>query len=508
MSNLLVLVPHLTEIMSKFYKDMLEHEQLSVFFRDQNQIDNLIESQKNNFIDSLNDSSSQLENRYFRLGELHFDLRVPSADFLKSTTIWRRNFIDHVIKILKKPELVEDIENYFMIVNSFMSQGYLSKQLEIDKKDLENLIYQYENNELIKSDAALSHLQWLYQILVAIQAKDVFLAPELDVDKCKIHTFLTEPPAEMQSLFSKEHFNDLHHRLHIDARSLFYFVEKSDYLEVLSLYSNLLSVYKITLITLGNINLQQTAINLKQNLHETKDELLISRNEALRANKAKSEFLSRMSHELRTPLNAILGFSELLEMELTDSHLNENLKEISNAGYHLLKLIDDILDISKIEAGKTELLFDTCNLNTLIAECISIIKPLADKRSIHINNNINNLDYCVFVDQMRFKQVLLNVLSNAVKYNNRDGKIIIECTENDKNMLCLSISDTGDGLTINQLKNLFKPFERVGAQQTIIEGTGLGLVISKDLIELMNGTISVESEINKGTTFLIKIPSC
>ena len=144
----------------------------------------------------------------------------------------------------------------------------------------------------------------------------------------------------------------------------------------------------------------------------------------------------------------------------------------------------------------------------LIAECISIIKPLADKRSIHINNNINNLDYCVFVDQMRFKQVLLNILSNAVKYNNLSGKIIIECTENDKNMLCLSISDTGDGLTTNQLENLFKPFERAGAQQTIIEGTGLGLVISKDLIELMNGTISVESEINKGTTFLINIPSC
>ena len=507
MSNLKELIPYLDEIMSKFYKSMLSHEQLSVFFKDKNQIDRLIESQKKNFIDSLKDSPSQFENRYLRLGALHYDLCVPNTDFLKSTKIWRRNFIDHAINIVKKPELVQDVDDYFNKVDTLMSKGYLNKQLEVDKKDMDSLIKQYQNNEAINSDATLTHLQWLYQILVAIKSGDASLAPELDVDKCTIHDFLKEPPAEILSLFSEEHFNDLHHRLHIDARSLFYFIEKNDYLEVLSLYSNLLSVYKITLITIGNINLQSTVINLKQNLAETKDELIIARDEAIRANKAKSDFLSSMSHELRTPLNAILGYSQLIEVDARDDETQNNTQEIIKAGKHLLLLINQILDLSKIESGTIVLSIESHCLNYILNNVLSLIKPIADKHEIQLINNVGSCaDIDINVDEIKFTQVLLNILSNAIKYNSEKGNVIIDCSTNDEKVLNLSMTDSGSGLTSEQLLNIFQPFYRAGAENSNIQGTGLGLSISKSLIEQMGGKITVTSDIGKGSCFLVQVP--
>jgi len=277
MSNLKKFIPYIDDIMSTFYVDMLSHEQLSVFFKDEHAIAQLIEKQKQNFIDSLDDDDEQLENRFRRLGSLHYDIKVPSIDFLKSTNIWRESFTKCAINVIKDPELIIHIENYFRKVDNFMSHGYLDRQLKYDVIDLDVLIEQYSNT-INDSTDTLDHLNWLKKILIAIQKKDASLAPELDANACTIHKVLQNPPSRMTAFFDKEHFNDLHERLHIDSRSLFYFIEKSDFPEVLSLYANLLSVYKITLITLGNLTLQETIANLKFNLaiQEEKENIYVA----------------------------------------------------------------------------------------------------------------------------------------------------------------------------------------------------------------------------------------
>jgi signal transduction histidine kinase len=245
--------------------------------------------------------------------------------------------------------------------------------------------------------------------------------------------------------------------------------------------------------------------HLETQVKERTSELEVARQEAEHANIAKSEFLSSMSHELRTPLNAILGFAQLIEMNTKVDNTRESSQEIINAGNHLLSLINQVLDLSKIESGNLDLSFKKCFLNEILDDMITLIKPLAEKNSIIIDNKVNTLSY-INVDEIRFKQILLNILSNAIKYNRENGKVIINSSVNDRNIICLSISDTGTGLTDEQLNNIFEPFERLGKENSNIEGTGLGLKISKELIELMGGTITVESTVGKGSIFFIQFP--
>ena len=255
----------------------------------------------------------------------------------------------------------------------------------------------------------------------------------------------------------------------------------------------------------GLLFLHEDMLFNKQKRDQIEAELITAKNQAEEASQTKSKFISSISHELRTPLNAVLGFSQLIEMDAKDEETRENSQEIINAGNHLLSLIEEMLDLSKIESGNIKLSIEKCCLNEILNKTLTLINPLAEKYSIQINNKIST-SFNINVDKMRFKQVLLNILSNAIKYNSENGKVIIDCSSNDKNMLCLSISDTGDGLTPEQLSILFEPFERLGAENTNIEGVGLGLNISKDLIELMGGTITVESTVGKGSSFLIHLP--
>jgi signal transduction histidine kinase len=259
-----------------------------------------------------------------------------------------------------------------------------------------------------------------------------------------------------------------------------------------------------------NLELEQRVRDRTAALERSNQELALATSEAERANRAKSDFLSNMSHELRTPLNAIIGFGQLLagadDATVSADRRKVFLGHVVSAGQHLLTLINDILNLAQIEAGKVVLSPEPVGMAELLDECRTLTEPLSAPRGIRLLF-APSLDAVAHADRTRLKQVLLNLLSNAVKYNREAGSVIVDCAYVGTERLRVTVRDTGLGMRPDQLQALFQPFNRLGQEGGSQQGTGIGLVVTKHLVELMGGELGVSSTVGLGTEFWVDLPA-
>ncbi|OGV58911.1 MAG: hybrid sensor histidine kinase/response regulator [Lentisphaerae bacterium GWF2_50_93] len=238
-------------------------------------------------------------------------------------------------------------------------------------------------------------------------------------------------------------------------------------------------------------------------------ELEMARSYADKANLAKSDFLSSMSHELRSPLNAILGFAQLMDSAHPEPTVSqkENIGQILQAGWHLLKLINEILDLTVIESGKVLLSPESVSLSEIMSECQAMMEPQAQQRGIRVTFPSFEKQLYVKADRTRFKQIIINLLSNAIKYNREGGAVVVDCTASAPERIRISVKDTGAGLPPEKIAQLFQPFNRLGQEASAVAGTGIGLVVTKRLTELMDGVLGVESKVGEGSMFWCELRS-
>ena len=265
----------------------------------------------------------------------------------------------------------------------------------------------------------------------------------------------------------------------------------------------------VQLIVFGSIILLATRLRNDDTdkLLLQSEELKSAKHDAEQSNMAKSVFLSQMSHELRTPLNAILGFSQLLQLSknMTPKQL-DSVNEINKGGTHLLNLVNEVLDLAKIEAGNYEINQVRINPTEILKECISLTAPMLSQLNISLTTHIDEDLSDICADKTRLKQIIFNLISNACKYNRENGSIEIKSNNTNDDKVRISIKDSGIGITEDQYTGIFEAFNRLDSNTHIIEGSGIGLSISKQLIEQMNGSISFKSKPDEGSTFWVELP--
>ena len=247
----------------------------------------------------------------------------------------------------------------------------------------------------------------------------------------------------------------------------------------------------------------------EQALQETNVEMESAKSAAEKANLAKSDFLSGMSHELRSPLNAILGFAQLMATASPPPSdiQKESITQILQAGWHLLKLINEILDLSVVESGKVSLSLEPVSLSEVLSECQAMMEAQAQQRGIHMTFPKFDEPHFVWADQTRLKQIVINLLSNAIKYNQAKGQVTVDYKFISSDRIRISFKDTGAGLTPEKMSQLFQPFNRLGQEAGSVAGTGIGLVVTKQLVELMGGVLGVDSAVDEGSVFWVDLRS-
>ena len=262
--------------------------------------------------------------------------------------------------------------------------------------------------------------------------------------------------------------------------------------------------------TQEDVHFLQTVANVLTsaiNRQRAEESIRLAQEQAESANRAKSEFLSRMSHELRTPLNAIIGFTQLLEMEQLSANQSESVSHIARGGDHLLALINQVLDIARIDSGRMTLTVESVEVAASLREAAELIAPLAARHGIRVSLDVGKeSEFCVSADRQRLQQVFMNLLSNAVKYNRPDGTVTV-IAELVEDRVQIRIQDTGIGIPAEKMSRLFVPFERLGAEQTQIDGTGIGLALAQRIVTANHGRLTVESVVGKGSTFTVELPA-
>ena len=377
----------------------------------------------------------------------------------------------------------EDYSEIKKVVDKLRSKG----EVDLEKYFVDNpKILQ----DLVKQTRITSVNEALLRIHEA-DSEEAFLAGENDVDDWWNAQWVEYYAKEIAALASDEKY---HSAERADSRL------DGSYFETRS----------IVTVVRGYEDSWERVITIHEDITDRKEaetRLIEAKTQAEEANQAKSEFLSSMSHELRTPLNAILGFSQLFEYDrsLSEQHL-ANATEINRAAKHLMSLIDQILDLSRIEAGETDVSLEPVSLKQVLNDSVHWVEPLAQNRNIVIEfdaSRFENLN--VVADSIRLKQVFLNLLTNAVKYNHENGTVSVIFEHGDDNLLRIGVRDTGVGISPEKLKELFQPFNRLGAEFSGVEGSGIGLVITRQLVDLMRGELEIDSNPGEGSTFWVRL---
>ena len=429
------------------------------------------------------------------------------------------------------------------IDNQFSLNFIMKKLTDISRYRAEIMVDLLdENDPFIRDDLIqeyngqtrefLKHRENLLQLNLSKIQMDIFESSMSVVGKAYIDQVETlrlvnaEKISEARSLFTEKILPEKI-KIRESYDELIYSMQKQAQIEIndaerLSKVTMLIIIALLTLVFLLSIWIQFMAFRvtrrynqllidsnekLEQTVVERTKELKLAKEDAEKSNLVKSKFLTGMSHELRTPMNAILGFGQILQLDthLLNKDQNENIDNIISAGSHLMTLIEELLNLSKIESGKMDLDIEPVILEDLLKQCITLITPQANKHQVEIINQISDKSHIIKGDLTRLKQIVLNLLSNAVKYGNDSSEVIIDANVVDGNRICIRITDTGVGLTQENIDKLFTSFERLDKNQDT-EGTGLGLVITKSLIEIMGGRIGIESTLGEGSTFWIEIP--